>query len=176
MPTVFVANLPADSKLLAQSCLNRLAEFYGPDPQPGRRKFVHTELLFPDSDNRADIRAGIGARIVYNGRVEMGAKSFSRSSWNFLALSVTEPQRQAMLSWLHERQGAKFDYTGYFVGWHTSGAYYCSQLVGQCLRDCGVVPDLSDRDLRHPEALHQAIERKGHTFLDTPRALHALHI
>ena len=81
-----------------------------------------------------------------------------------------------MLQWLGQRIGAGFDTVGYFTGWHADNKYYCSRLVGRCLQECGVVPDLRPADLTHPEALHNAVVRLGHTFVDTPRALSVLHI
>ena len=177
MNTVFVCNLPADSSLLQRSYLNHLAQCYGPAVDGERAKYIHTELFFPDAVSvGGDIRSGIGARIVYGGTVELGAKSFSRNTWDFTALSVTPAQRQAMLRWLGERRGAKFDKWGYFTGWHSADRYYCSQLVGQCLQQCNVVPGLQPKDLEHPETLYQAVVRLGHTFVDTPRSLAHLHI
>ena len=179
MNTVFVCNLPADSSLLQRSYLNQLAQCYGPAAQGQRAKYIHTELFFPDAQSLSstgDIRSGIGARIVYGGTVELGAKSFSRNTWDFTALSVTPKQRQEMLRWLGERRGAKFDKWGYFTGWHSANQYYCSRLVGQCLQQCNVVPDLTPNHFKHPEALHQAVVRLGHTFVDTPRTLARLNI
>jgi len=177
--TVYVCSLAADSELLQRSWLNRLAEFWAPRPNLPRRAFVHTELFFPSSvatDTQLDLVSGVSARIVYNGKVEIGPKMFNRNSWHFDALSVPPQRRAAMLQWMHDHEGEPFDKLGFFGLWKSTKKHYCSRLVGRCLRETGVLPDLTARDMNHPERLAQYVQRATSRFVATPRRLSTLKI
>ena len=173
--TVFLCSLPADSALLQRSWLNRFAEFWAPSPNVPRRAFVHTELFFPSNvASNGPLMNGVSARIVYNGKVEIGAKMFNRSSWHFDALSVSPQQKAQMLMWVNDRAGEPFDKLGFFGLWKSRHKHYCSRLVGRCLRETGVLPELTNRNINHPERLAQAVQRATVRFAGTPRELAAL--
>lgn len=173
MPTVYVCSLAADSTLLQKSWLNRAAEMLAPQPPPHRRPFVHSELFFPNehANLRNELQHGVSARIVYGGRVELGAKEFNRHTWHFDALSVTPQQRVQMLDWLERHKGAKFDYLGYATGCTAQNRFYCSRLVGRCLQEGGVMPNLMPHDMSHPERLSHAVAMHDSAFIGTPRAI-----
>lgn len=175
--TVYLCSLPADSALLQRSWLNRLAEFWAPRPKVPRRAFVHTELFFPSSVAQSgSMMSGVSARIVYGGKVQIGAKMFNRSSWHFDALSVSPTKRAEMLQWLHRREGEPFDKLGFFGLWKSNRKHYCSRLAGRCLRETGVMPLLTNRDINHPERLAQAVQAAAVRFAGTPRNLCSLNL
>ena len=172
MPELYVCYLPADSKVLANSVLNKLATWWVGAPVDGRTQpMIHCELFFPSAARSSTLAAfdGKSCGIHYNGVAFFNDKRFSRDTWTFRALHVTDAQYAQTRAFCQRVADERhtFNKRGYFCGLaKPDKQWYCSQLVGTALRECGVV-DLTDQQISHPEHLYTALMQ--HTYLDTVR-------
>ena len=181
---IFVCYLPADSALLQKHWLNKIAAWWAGKPEDGRKcPMIHCELFLPNEqqcNSANDTVRGVACGIHYGGTVFFHNKEFSRKSWCFRPLSVSESQFDNLKTWCHQRAEKRDDFNkvGFFCGTPNSlnistprQNWFCSQLVGAALRDCNIV-DLQETQMTHPESLYVALQ--PFTYLATVRNVKGL--
>ena len=162
---LYVCALPANSELLERSWLNRAAAWRAGTRH--KNPMVHMELFFPENADTLDA-SGLGVGIVYGGKVFVKPKMFHRSTWKFMGIPVTQLQFDRCLDWCRQREGCKFNKMGFYGGCNQANRYYCSQLVGDCLRDNGVA-ELTNKQCSHPNRLYDALQQETISFIGTPK-------
>jgi hypothetical protein len=182
---IIICYLRADSDVLEDHILNRLAARLAPKYDDDEREpVVHVEMFFPDLH---DTSTGLSAGICYGGKVFMHPKRFSRTTWEFHSVPVTESQLYRAKEFSDRQRGASFNYRGFFMpqpcglghdyrsqrlATHKM-PWYCSELVSYALMHAGVLEgDKAYLASKHPNATYQVIERHCDTFIDCARNLH----
>jgi hypothetical protein len=180
---IIACYLRAGSDVLEDHMLNRLAAYTAPRYEDARQRnpVVHVELYFPDAQNRD---TGLSAGICYGGQVFMHPKRFSRTSWEFHSIPVTEAQLLRAKSFCDRQRGAPFNYRGFFVPracglghrYRTERLsthkmpWYCSELVAYALLHAGILDeDMTLEASAHPNAAYHVIESRCSTFIDCAR-------
>ena len=147
---------------------------------------VHAEVFFPVSDDSAAV-LGKSCGIHYGGQVFMAEKRFSKTTWEFRALTCSDAQYSNMLRYCQTQRGGEFNYMGYFTPCGVSMSsrlnetdpqrWYCSELSASILHhgeiiDCSAFPECA----AHPQTLYDAIVPL--TFADCGRNIDTacLHI
>lgn len=180
---IIACYLRAGSDILEDHVLNRLAArmapTYGTDT---RDPIVHAELYFP---NTHDPSNGLSAGICYGGRAFMHPKRFSRNSWEFHSVPVSEEQFLRAKEFCDRQKGAGFNYRGFFTprvcglghSYRAHGLatlkkmpWYCSELVAYTLMHAGVLDGAAAYEAAaHPNAAYNIIEQHCTTFIDCAR-------
>lgn len=161
---VVLCFLPLDSDLLESSYLNYLAGKIAP-----RRRYnasppmVHVEIWLKQTPE-----TGMAASICYNKTVHYCNKAFSRVSWAFRSMFVTEQQFSKLNMFLSAQKGNGFNRLGFFMlglGLRIPGnwackfgfprRYFCAELVIRALKASGCIAENSLPDVSHPEELFQ---------------------
>ena len=179
---IIICYLRADSKVLQDHVLNRMAAKLAPVAQSDvRAPVVHVEMFFPDANNA---NTGLSAGICYGGQVFMHPKQFSRPNWEFHSIPVTENQLLKAKRFCDFQRGASFNYRGFFaprmcnIGTRTRIAqstkkhmpWYCSELVSYALFNAGILDENATYTASaHPHAVYQVIEDQCNTFIDCAR-------
>lgn len=156
---LYVCFLPADSSLLEDHYLNKLAAFTAPKGS-GPAPMIHTELMFVDGETSGEV-LGEACSIHYNGKVFLADKRFSRDSWTFRQVQCSQQDIEKAYDYCKLNVGKPFNkvayYTTPFCSPHhlpfTHDRFFCSQIVGNALlcANVDVVPD------QHPHALYQSL-------------------
>ena len=183
---IVVCYLRADSAVLDDHVLNRMAAFTAPryatedrDTHP----IVHVELFFP---NKTDDGNGLSAGICYGGQVFMHPKRFSRSNWEFHSIPATEVQVTRTKDFIDRQRGSGFNYRGFFtpracgvphsdrlhkMNTHRMN-WYCSELTAYALLQGGLLSNENAYEAStHPNATYFSIENNCSTFVDCARNL-----
>lgn len=182
---IIVCYLRANSAVLEDHILNRLAKYFAPryaendtlDP------VVHVELYFPNhnTDN------GLSAGIHYGGQMFMHPKKFSRTHWVFHSIPATAEQVKRAKQFCNLQMGSGFNYRGFFapsmfnmshqsrkkmLASQARMPWYCSELVAYTLFCAGILNDKQTIEARvHPNASHHVIQTCCNTFVDCARSL-----
>lgn len=187
MSKIVICYLRADSQLLDDHILNRLASFFAPQyaqDKAHEKPVVHVELFFPD---RAHAEKGVSSGIHYGGSAFMHPKAFSRKHWVFHSINATPDQVRRAKEFCRIQQGASFNYRGFFspafmnIGHATRikglksnkrMPWYCSELTSYALYHAGILDDAQSIAARaHPHAAYHVIQECCDTYMDTARAL-----
>lgn len=159
--------LPLDSELLERSMLNWAAGKIAPRRLYAVAKskpMVHVELWL-----KGDNDSGFAASICYNRTAHYTKKSFSRKSWNFRSLYVSEQQFKKLQLFLSAQKGAPFNRMGFYLlglGMRISGQwaerfgwrrrYFCAELIIAALKAADCLPKTNSiATVAHPEELYQ---------------------
>ena len=181
---IVVCYLRADSSVLQDHVLNRLAAYMAPTYAGADGKpIVHVELFFP---NEHDESNGMSAGICYGGQVFMHPKRFSRTHWEFHSVPVTTEQFADARAFVESQRGGGFNMRGFFAPSacnvsHSSRMsaattprqkWYCSELAAYTLLHAGVIDGADAHEgSAHPNATYHVIDRCCDTFVDCPRNL-----
>ena len=182
MPKIIACYLRADSRLLEDHILNRMAAYLAPvHDDDGRAPVVHTELFFPDTNDNTN---GLSAGICYGGQVFMHPKRFTRSNWEFHSIPATQEQVRRAKAFCDRQRGAAFNYRGFFmprpcgIGHAYRSQYlstrkmpwYCSELVSYALLHANILDDAAAIDAsKHPNATYHIVQQHCDTFIDCAR-------
>ena len=165
---VVLCFLPLDSSLLERSVLNWAAGKIAPRRRYAvakRNPMVHVEIWLKDGTENS----GFAASICYNRTAHYMKKKFSRKSWNFRSLYVTEQQYKKLQLFLSAQQGAPFNRIGFYLlglGLRISGQwaerfgwrrrYFCAELIIAALKAADCFPKTNSiPTVAHPEELYQ---------------------
>ncbi len=185
MTQIIVCYLRSSSDLLEDHILNRLAAFRAPrcSAQEGE-PMVHTELYFPDTNNR---NTGLSAGIHYGGTMFMYPKSFKRSDWVFHSIPASSQQIAKAKAFCRRQMGATFNYAGFYLppmcnvshsyrvknSGHKRMPWYCSELVSYALLHAGIIDNTTAKmAAAHPNQTFHAISEACDVFMDSARSLH----
>ena len=154
--------LPLDSELLERSMLNWAAGKIAPRRRYAAAKskpMVHVELWLKDGSD-----SGFAASICYNRTAHYMKKKFSRKSWNFRSLYVTEQQFKKLQLFLSAQKGAPFNRMGFSSCLRVSGQwaerfdgrrFFCAELI-IALKAAECLPKTNSiNTVAHPEELYQ---------------------
>lgn len=156
---LYVCFLPADSKLLEDHMLNKLATMAAPRGS-GPSPMIHAEIMFVDGETKEDV-LGEACSIHYGDKVFLTEKRFSRDSWVFRQVQCSQQDIARAHAYCEEQVGKGFNKIGYFTtpfcsARHmpfTNDRFFCSQIVGNALLCAGidVLPD------QHPHGLYTSL-------------------
>ena len=179
---IIVCYLRADSSVLQDHVLNRMAAYMAPKyGNSDQAPVVHVELFFP---NTGDDQNGLSAGICYGGQVFMHPKKFSRTNWEFHSIPVSDRQVYDVKSFLDRQRGASFNYRGFFaprvcgigheyrvqhLATHKM-QWYCSELAAYALMYGSVLESADAYEASsHPNATYHIIDERCNTFMDCAR-------
>lgn len=106
-----------------------------------RRDFIHVQLVFWDELQKVYYTYSVNDKENVNVTTR---KRFSKRSWKFLRLKVTETQELAMLNFLRAQLGKPLNRTGQFMALLTGASggeeqWFCSEMVAEALDRAGLV-------------------------------------
>lgn len=188
MASVIVAFVPGSSPITADHFLNRWAAWAAPARPESRGyqkvktmdKFIHCELLFPDtiasiqSDHAPPEMRGTGVGIVAGGEVFRHNKRYSRDGYIFKSVSMTQTQYDKMKAFCDDCVGCKFNHLGYasfFMPFRISGKlfsnagcgrphFFCSELCMSAFKAAGLFPPETPTVI-HPDNFFTMIDDIG---------------
>ena len=176
MPKLYICFLRANSELLQKHVLNSAAALFAPSSGNGS-PMVHAEIFFPVSDDKASV-LGKSCGIHYGGQVFMAEKRFSKTTWEFRAITCSDQSYTKMLDYCRSQRGGDFNYMGYFTPCgismqsrlheKTPQRWYCSELCAAILHHGDIVDcDMNPECAAHPQTLYNTI--LPFTFADCGR-------
>jgi len=115
--------LDINSPEVADHWLNRAASYLAPNTPLHQEPKIHVELLFRDSQTSQE---GLSCSILYNKKVHLVRKKFSRLNWSFRKIYCSEKAYKKVKDYCMRREGCKFNKLGYFLYWlkiRLSGQY-----------------------------------------------------
>lgn len=185
---IVICYLRANSALLEDHFLNRLAQYFAPRAEHEDTQVppvVHVELFFP-GNNQND--TGLSAGIHYGGTTFLYPKTFSRKHWVFHSIPATARQVSLAKEFCRRQQGSSFNYRGFFAPSFLNISHatrlkgleskrmpwYCSELATYALLHAGLIDDKEAIAAKvHPNAVYNVVQHCCNTFLDTARTITA---
>ena len=171
---VILAFLPMDSQLLEKSVLNWAAAKIAPkrkykvNSSVKQNPMVHVECWLRDENSNS---SGYAASICYNRTAHYLRKNFSRTSWQFRSIFVTNAQFKKLKLLFSHYKGSPFNRLGFFAlgcglrisgNWRTKfgfrRSFFCAELVVHALKEVGYFQKGAKNEIPttcHPEELWQ---------------------
>jgi len=179
---VILAFLPLDSDLLEKSVLNWAAAKIAPkrkykvSSSVKQNPMVHVECWLRDDNDKS---SGYAASICYNREAHYHRKKFSRTSWHFRSIFVTNAQFKKLKLLFSHYRGSPFNRVGFFAlacglrikgSWRTKfgfkRSFFCAELVVHCLKEVGYFQKGATNEIPevcHPEELFQWVSLTSST-------------